>query len=65
QALHNGFADLVGFARLFLANPDFDKRLENGSLLNVIDPSTFYSPGAKGYTDYPFLHQLEVLEKNS
>ena len=56
-ALHKGFADLVGYGRSFLANPDFNKRLENGSLMNTIDPSTFYSPGAKGYTDYPFLEQ--------
>jgi len=55
QALQKGFADLVGYGTLFLANPDFDKRLEKGSVFNVIDPSTFYSPGAKGYTDYPFL----------
>ena len=57
QALHNGFADLVAFGRSFLANPDFDKRIENGAALNVIEPSTFYTPGAKGYTDYAFLHQ--------
>ena len=57
HALTKGFADLVGYGRSFLANPDFDKRLENGSAMNTIDPSTFYSPGAKGYTDYPFLQR--------
>ena len=57
QALNKSFADLVGYGRSFLANPDFDKRLENGSSMNVIDPSTFYSAGANGYTDYSFLQQ--------
>ena len=25
--------------------------------LNVADPSTFYTEGAEGYTDYPFMHE--------
>lgn len=57
QALDNGFADLVAFGRSFLANPDFDKRIETGLALNAIDPTTFYTGGAKGYVDYPFLQQ--------
>jgi N-ethylmaleimide reductase len=28
-------------------------RVKAGAPLNVPDASTFYTPGAKGYTDYP------------
>ncbi len=48
-------ADAVAFGRLFIANPDLPKRFEMGADLNSPDPQTFYAPGAKGYTDYPFL----------
>jgi len=51
----SGDADLVSFGKLFLANPDLPKRFELNAELNTPDPSTFYSPGEKGYTDYPFL----------
>ena len=48
-------ADLIGFARSFLANPDLPARLQRGAALNAPDMSTFYTPGPKGYTDYPAL----------
>lgn len=54
-ALAAGFADLVAFGRSFLANPDLDKRIESGSVLNQPDYSTLYTPGPLGYTDYPVL----------
>lgn len=54
-ALHGSFADLVAFGKLFLANPDLDKRIEAGGSLNQPDLKTFYTPGSKGYTDYPAL----------
>jgi N-ethylmaleimide reductase len=47
--------DLIAFGRPFLANPDLVKRLQTGAELNQPDPSTFYTPGPKGYTDYSFL----------
>jgi N-ethylmaleimide reductase len=37
----------------YIANPDLVERLRAGSPLNKPDPSTFYSEGPKGYTDYP------------
>lgn len=46
-------ADLVGFARAFLANPDLVERLAHGWPLNAPDLKTFYTPGVEGYTDYP------------
>ncbi|GAB2549184.1 hypothetical protein GCM10027065_20710 [Rhodanobacter koreensis] len=52
-ALHNGRADLVGFGRPFVANPDLPKRLRLGKPLCEPDASRFFGGGAAGYTDYP------------
>jgi len=52
--LASGGADLVSFGQLFLANPDLPKRFELNAPLNQPDFATFYTSGAKGYTDYPF-----------
>jgi 12-oxophytodienoic acid reductase len=58
-AVGEGYADLVAFGRLFLANPDLPRRFELGAPLNDCDAATFYGAGAAdpavGYTDYPFL----------
>jgi len=53
--LVEGRADLVAFGRPFIANPDLVHRLETGAELAQPDFSTFYTPGEKGYTDYPTL----------
>lgn len=55
--LARGDADLVSFARLFLANPDLPKRFATEAPLNAADPATFYGGNEKGYTDYPFLEE--------
>ncbi|MDE3236101.1 MAG: alkene reductase [Bacteroidota bacterium] len=55
KVIEDGDADLVAFGVPFIANPDFVKRLETDAPLQDADQSTFYTPGAKGYTDYPFL----------
>ena len=55
RALAAGEADLIAFARPFIANPDLVARLQVGAALNPLDMATFYTPGAKGYTDYPSL----------
>ncbi len=52
-ALRDNKGDLFAFARAFLANPDLVARLERNLPLNAPDPTTFYTPGPKGYTDYP------------
>lgn len=52
-AIKENKLDAVAFGTGFLANPDFPARVQAGALLNVPDQATFYSPGAKGYTDYP------------
>lgn len=45
--------DAVSFGTSFLANPDLPARFKAGAALNKPDTRTFYTPGAKGYTDYP------------
>jgi len=47
--------DLIAVGRPVLANPDLITRWQSGATLNVPDMSTFYTPGAAGYTDYPLL----------
>jgi N-ethylmaleimide reductase len=51
--LDSGQADLVGFGRAFIANPDLVTRLCNDRPLSTADQETIYSPGAEGYVDYP------------
>jgi N-ethylmaleimide reductase len=46
-------AHLIAVGKPILANPDLKKRWESGAALNPPDMSTFYTPGPKGYTDYP------------
>ncbi len=55
RALSEGHADLIAMGRAFLANPDLVERMRENAALNAPDPSTFYTPGAQGYTDYPAL----------
>jgi len=50
-AANNG--DLVAFGRPYISNPDLAHRLKNGIDLAPQDFSTFYTPGEKGYIDYP------------
>ncbi|MGB3221428.1 MAG: alkene reductase [Desulforhopalus sp.] len=48
-------ADAVAFGTLFIANPDLVQRFRKEAELNTPDTATFYTAGAKGYTDYPFM----------
>ena len=50
-------ADLIAFGRPFLSNPDLVARMKSGAAISAPDMSTFYTPGEKGYTDYPFLKE--------
>ena len=52
QAVNDGLVDLIGLGRAFLANPDLVERFKKGQALNAPDMGTFFTPGAKGYTDY-------------
>jgi N-ethylmaleimide reductase len=55
QDLSHGRADLIAVGRPVLANPDLVTRWQRGAKLNSPDMSTFYTPGPKGYVDYPAL----------
>ena len=55
-ALGAGFADLIAFGRNFISNPDLDKRIAVNAPLNQPDFTTLFTPGEKGYTDYPFMN---------
>ncbi len=60
--ISQGNADAVAFGQLFIANPDLPHRFAVGAPLNSPDFSTFYAGGAKGYTDYPFLEEIQAKE---
>jgi N-ethylmaleimide reductase len=54
EDLSSGFADLVAFGKPFISNPDLVERFKNQEPLNAaLDATTLYTPGEKGYTDYP------------
>jgi 2,4-dienoyl-CoA reductase-like NADH-dependent reductase (Old Yellow Enzyme family) len=55
-----GEADAVAFGKAFIANPDLPARFAHNAPLNKPDDTTFYSPGATGYTDYPFLETVNA-----
>jgi N-ethylmaleimide reductase len=58
--IKEGWADAVAFGRLFISNPDLPERFRRiaaGDPVPLAEPdaTTFYTPGEKGYTDYPAL----------
>ncbi len=53
EAIASGYADLVAFGRLYIANPDLAARFKEQAPLNELDATTLYGGNAKGYTDYP------------
>ncbi|KKK46550.1 MAG: NADH:flavin oxidoreductase [Candidatus Lokiarchaeum sp. GC14_75] len=55
RVIQEDLADLVAFGKLFISNPDLPKRFELNASIAQWDESTFYTPGKKGYTDYPLL----------
>ncbi|MDB5017546.1 MAG: alkene reductase [Mucilaginibacter sp.] len=56
-AIENGSADLIAFGKPFVSNPDLVTRLQKDAELAPPDFSTLYTPGVKGYSDYPFLQE--------
>jgi N-ethylmaleimide reductase len=53
KVIADGLADLVAFGKLFISNPDLVERFNGGMETAAWDKDTFYTPGPKGYTDYP------------
>lgn len=54
-AIASGSAELISFGAPFIANPDLVERMRRGTAWSAPDPTTFYTPGPRGYTDYPAL----------
>jgi len=55
EVLNSEEVDAVAYGQLFIANPDLPRRFLESSRVNQPDPSTFYTKGPHGYTDYPSL----------
>ncbi len=55
EALAEAGIAAVSFGRKYIANPDLVERFASGGPLNKLDASTLYTPGPKGFTDYPTL----------
>ena len=53
KAITEGKADLVAFGIPFIANPDLVAVMKTGEEWAQPDPSTFFSAGQEGLTDYP------------
>ncbi len=53
QTVTAGTAAGIVFGHHFISNPDLPARVRAGVALVEPDAKTFYSPGARGYTDYP------------
>ena len=53
QTVVAGTAAAIVFGHHFISNPDLPARVRAGVALVEPDSKTFYSPGARGYTDYP------------
>ena len=55
RLIEAGGADAVAFGKAYISNPDLVARLHSGATLAEPDQATFYTPGEKGYTDYPMM----------
>ncbi|GAL03218.1 2,4-dienoyl-CoA reductase [Photobacterium aphoticum] len=53
SALQEGWADMIGFGRPFIANPDLPSRIQHGYPLTMHDPNTLFGGAEQGLTDYP------------
>ncbi|MUJ20032.1 alkene reductase [Aliivibrio fischeri] len=53
QVLTDNLADLVGFGRPFIANPDLPNRIKNDYPLAEHDPNTLFGGTQQGLVDYP------------
>ena len=52
-AVRSGEAQAVSFGRPFIGNPDLVARLREGVALAGYDADRLYTPGPRGYIDYP------------
>jgi N-ethylmaleimide reductase len=55
QAVAAGTLAAVAFGHHYVSNPDLVERVKAGAVLVEPDNATLYTPGPRGYTDYPAL----------
>jgi N-ethylmaleimide reductase len=60
ELIGGGDADLVSFARRYIANPDLPERFLQNAPLAEADLATYYQGGAAGYTSYPPYEEQKV-----
>lgn len=51
--IQRGVACAVSFGRDFIASPDLPARIQEGAALGELVMEHLYTPGVKGYSDYP------------
>ncbi|WP_067515629.1 alkene reductase [Endozoicomonas ascidiicola] len=52
KTVADGLADMIGFGRPYVANPDLPERIRNGYALADHDPATLFGGAEQGLTDY-------------
>jgi N-ethylmaleimide reductase len=62
EVVESGDADLVSFARHYIANPDLSERFLHNASLAEGDLATYYQGGAAGYTSYPTYKKQQEME---
>jgi N-ethylmaleimide reductase len=58
RLIADGLADLVAFGEPFIANPDLPARFAVLAPIERSDHASHYTPGERGYTDYPAYEPL-------
>lgn len=58
--LASGQAEAIAFGRWFMANPDLVERIAQSAEIAEPRRTGWYAAGAEGYTDYPFLRQIDA-----
>lgn len=59
-AIETGEADAIIYGKPFISNPDLVERFRRGATLAAVDFNTLYTPGPRGYTDYPALERADT-----
>ncbi|RUA34114.1 MAG: alkene reductase [Bacteroidetes bacterium] len=59
KVIEEGDADMVAYGKPYISNPDLVERFAANAALAEYNTDTFYTPGHKGYTDYPKLQEVE------
>jgi N-ethylmaleimide reductase len=59
-AIESGAADAIIYGKPFISNPDLVERFRRSAELAPVDFNTLYTPGPRGYTDYPALERADL-----